>query len=655
MFLFLVNNLIMLYFYQKNHIMKKIYLSVLGLASFTFVNAQFEHYDFNQTISTVHLDESKNILPSINFKEKTLGKVVWTNVFDNPSVDWDVNNSGKIGANLGWSFVSNATADVFNPKNATTGLSEPINIKSTSKGTFAQVVNGPSGANEKDVTYTLTTKKSIDVTTLAGTGKVNLSFQQYGARYHDLQEVYVSTNGTDYVKVGDNNDIPSWLNGSGFPYNNPTTKTIDLSSVLSTGASTVWIRFSWTVDKTYPPNYWYAYGWMIDDVSISTKPDNDLILNEVIIGSDGNNQHLSYYQIPSTQVHPIKFGAVVTNNGLNTQSDIVFNATTTSYTGKSEIGLANPYGELHGTLSCSKKDTLWTSVPFTPPSIVSSIKKTMAFNVSSSVSDEISANNGGSTFNYDFYITKSIYARDNNKPSSYSYFSNGGYKYEHGNVFDIFADQKLYYIDVFLDPTTVEGSIFRVKVYEFDSNGVGDVPIAQSDDYSVLKKNIGAKVSLELGSYPLLQANKSYLAVVSTDGVDGKNLDVVIRTCGRGFSMFKSETDVWYEYNRDIPMIRMNFLNDVGLSELENVEGFNVYPNPANLSTTISYELTKETKVAVNVTDITGKSVYSNDFGKMSLGKHLLDINTDSMSNGIYIVNFEANGITTSQKLVVKK
>ena len=102
-------------------------------------------------------------------------------------------------------------------------------------------------------------------------------------------------------------------------------------------------------------------------------------------------------------------------------------------------------------------------------------------------------------------------------------------------------------------------------------------------------------------------------------------------------------------------MIRMNFLNDVGLSELENVEGFNVYPNPANLSTTISYELTKETQVAVNVSDITGKSVYSNDFGKMSLGKHLLDINTDSMSNGIYIVNFEANGITTSQKLVVKK
>jgi hypothetical protein len=276
--------------------------------------------------------------------------------------------------------------------------------------------------------------------------------------------------------------------------------------------------------------------------------------------------------------------------------------------------------------------------------------------VTSTAADDVTSNNGGTAFNYDYYITNYIYARDKNQPSSYNFFQNAGYKYEHGNVFDIFADQKLYSIDVFLDPQTVEGSIFRVIVYEFDNNGVGN-EVARSDDYSVLKKNIGAKVSLELSSSPLLLANKSYLAVVSTDGTGGNNgLDVVIRTSGNGFSMFKSDIDdMWYSYNRGIPMIRMNFLNAVGLSELENVEGFGVYPNPANSSAKISYELTKETSVVVNVTDITGKTVYSNDFGKMNLGKHVIDIDTDSMSNGIYIVNFEANGATTSQKLVVKK
>ena len=632
--------------------MKKIYLSIIGLASFTFVNAQFEHYDFNQSISNVHLDEFKNIDPSTNSKEKALGQVKWSNNFDNAN-DWVLNNAGQTATNFGWSIVSNTTAEYFNPKNSD-GIATPININSTSKGNFAQVANGASGASITGVTYTLTTKNPIDITTLAGTGKVNLSFQQYGARFFDKQEIYVSTNGTDFVKVGDNSDLPALLNGSGSLFANPTTKTIDLSSALTTSASTVWIRFSWTVEPDYPSSRWYAYGWMIDDVSISTKPDNDLILNEVIIESFGDNQNLLYYQIPATQVHPIKIGAVVTNNGLNTQSDIVFNATTTGYVGKSEIGLANPYGEPHGTLSCSKKDTLWTSVPFTPPSTASSTKKTISFSVSSGATDDVAANNGGSTFNYDFYITNYIYARDQNRPSSYNFFQNGGYKYEHGNIFDIFADQKLYSIDVFLAPTTVEGSIFRVIVYEFDDNGVGN-EIARSEDYSVLKKNIGGKVSLELGNPPMLNANKSYLAVVSSDGVNGSNADVVLRTSGTGFSLFRNENDVWYLYERGIPMIRMNFMNTVGLSELENVEGFNVYPNPANLSTSISYELTKETLVTVNVTDITGKTVYSNDLGKMSSGKHKLDINTDSMSNGIYIINFEANGATTSQKLVVKK
>ena len=49
--------------------MKKIYLSIICLVSLTFVNAQFEQYDFNQSISTLKLDETKNIEPSLNLKD----------------------------------------------------------------------------------------------------------------------------------------------------------------------------------------------------------------------------------------------------------------------------------------------------------------------------------------------------------------------------------------------------------------------------------------------------------------------------------------------------------------------------------------------------------------------------------------------------------
>jgi hypothetical protein len=636
----------MLYFYKKKRTMKKIYLSIVYLASLNFVSAQFEQYDFNQSISTLKLDEAKNILSPSNFNEKALGQKVWSNDFSNLN-DWLTDNSGQTAPNYGWSIGSSAIGDYFNPNNT------PYNIKSTSKGNFAQVVNGASGSSVTGVTYTLTTKNPIDVTTLAGTGKVNLSFQQYGARFQDRQEVYISTNGTDFVKVGDNSDIPGLYAGSGTLYANPTLKTIDLSSVLSNDASKVWIRFSWTVNPTYPVSLWYAYGWMIDDVAISTKPDYDLIQKEVFFGSFGNNHNLSYYQIPTSQVHPIRFGAVVTNNGLNAQSDVVFNATTTGYSGKSEIGVENPYGSPHGTLLPSQTDTLWTSVPYMPPAIASSVSKKMTFSVTSSAIDDAPLNNGQTSLPViPILITSNTFARD--KGAKDGYYHRNGRKYEFGNLFDVFADQKLYSVDVILDAQTVVGSLFRVILYDFNEDG-SIVEIDRSYDFDVVKGKPGTKVNLGLISSPMLEANKSYLVVVSTDGSAGVGLDLVIATSGRGFSIYKNELDEWYPHYNGIPMIRMNFLNNVGLSELKSVSSLNIYPNPANTSANVSFELNNETDINIAVLDLTGKTIYTNQLGNMNSGTHNVTINTDTLSNGIYIVNFEANGTTTSQKLVVKK
>ena len=626
--------------------MKKIYLSIICLISLSVVNAQFEQYDFNQSISTLKLDETKNIQPSLNIKEKSIGQVKWSNDFSN-SNDWVINNSGQTAANFGWAIGASAIGEYFNPNNT------PYNIKSSSKGNFAQVVNGPSGSNATGVTYTLTTKNPINVSVLAGTGKVNLSFLQYGARFYDRQEVYVSTDGTNYTQVGDNSGIPGLYNGSGSVYANPTEKIIDLSSVLSSGASTVWIRFSWTVNSTYPASLWYAYGWMIDDVAISTKPDYDLIQKEVFFGSFGNNHNLSYYQIPTTQVHPIRFGAVVTNNGLNAQSDVVFNATTTDYNGKSEIGVENPYGAPHGTLLPSQTDTLWASVPYTPPAIASSVSKKMTFSVTSSAIDDVPINNGQTSLPViPILITSNTYARD--KGAKDGYYHRNGRKYEFGNLFDVFAEQQLYSVDVILDAQTVVGSLFRVILYEFNDDGT-IVEIDRSYDFDVVKGKPGTKINLPFISSPLLEANKSYLVMVATDGSAGAGLDLVIATSGRGFSIYKDDLDNWNAYYNGIPMIRMNFLKIVGLSEIENNSSLNIYPNPANTSANISFEVKNETNVNIAVSDLTGKTIYSNKLVNMNSGSHNVTINTDTLSNGIYIVNFEANGTTTSQKLVVKK
>lgn len=80
--------------------------------------------------------------------------------------------------------------------------------------------------------------------------------------------------------------------------------------------------------------------------------------------------------------------------------------------------------------------------------------------------------------------------------------------------------------------------------------------------------------------------------------------------------------------------------------------GANV-PNPANGSTTISYAVEKNSNVAFNVTDLTGKVVYTENIGEVAAGTHNVNLNTASLSNGMYLYTFVINGHKETRKFVV--
>ncbi len=77
-------------------------------------------------------------------------------------------------------------------------------------------------------------------------------------------------------------------------------------------------------------------------------------------------------------------------------------------------------------------------------------------------------------------------------------------------------------------------------------------------------------------------------------------------------------------------------------------------PNPANGSTTITYTLVNNSDILFNVTDVTGKVVYTENLSNQSAGLHNLALNTTDLSNGMYFYTFVVNGQPVTRKLAVE-
>jgi hypothetical protein len=399
--------------------MKKIFYSLFSLLALNSIAQAPKQYTFQDLIK----QPSQGIAQKP--AEKALGITLWSNDFTFDST-WVIDNDGQSGIEYGW-----------NINNASDGWWAASGINSASGGKYAELVNGDPtaspGTQALDVVYTITTADSIDIVALGGTNNVTLQFQQYGARFNDLQEIQISTDGVNFITVGSNADMPVLSSAGGSAYSNPNNKSINLAPYLPTTPSPIWIRFSWTTgfpSAATNPNVWITYGWYIDDVKIVTNPTNDLSVTASSWGTAG----LNYYQIPTTQVAPIEFASQVFNGGQNTQYNAKLNVNVNSgvFTGSSAPANIQSLDSLD----------LVTATSFTPPASTASY--TVVRTITSDSTDDVPANNAMPNLN--FSVTNYIYARDNNTVSGNT--SNGVDGFEAGNLFDIWADQPLKAINV---------------------------------------------------------------------------------------------------------------------------------------------------------------------------------------------------------------
>ena len=605
--------------------MKKVYLSMTMLAVSGSLFAQAPTAQ-RELFSTKKI----NTVAEAPMQNKALGVAYPISDFSVPG-DWVLDNAGEM-APMGW------TIDAVNDSWAFGSA-----IASTSGGNYLELYNGdpttgtPAPSNS---TFTATTANSIDVPTLTGgTTDVTIQFEQYGARFVDIQEVLVSTDGVTFVSVGNNDDIPNLTSTGGDPYPNPMLRSYDISTAIAGNPSTVWIRFSWS-----PGSQNITYGWFVDDVNIVTKPNNDIKTGD----SDWGSLGLHYYQIPLTQVAPIDFWTMVSNEGSDTQTGVMLNVDVNSG--------ANTGSSPGVSIAATASDSLVATSLFTP-SATGNYSFTM--DISADLVDDVPANNvltGDS-----FEVGQSIYARDTDGTPGASGGEDGGvlgdFAFEAGSYFDAFATEAVFGLDVTIGNGTPDGTIIYGKLYVWD--GSAFTYVDETAEYTVTSAEAAsnANISLELFTHPSITAGSTYLAVVGCYsefyyGVSGYSPDQT------SFIMYGGVGGTGSQYyTNGTPMVRMNFDASTGIAEVSEtgvVLGQNM-PNPFDNNSTINFELTNTSDVQFEFVDMTGKVVKTMDLGTLTNGSHNIQVDATEFASGVYYYSLVSEGSKITSKMIVQK
>jgi hypothetical protein len=119
--------------------------------------------------------------------------------------------------------------------------------------------------------------------------------------------------------------------------------------------------------------------------------------------------------------------------------------------------------------------------------------------------------------------------------------------------------------------------------------------------------------------------------------------------CVRGDEDAVGMNDIVY-LELDTNFMVSNISNNINNTNLS----LDVYPNPTNANTTISFTLDQPSKVSINVHDVLGRSVYANN-SNFYKGNHLVTFTLEDYESGIYFINTNINNQSFSNKLILNK
>ena len=639
--------------------MKKIYISICAIAiSFSCI-AQTSNFTAEKLSAAkdftdiVVLSNNELFIPSTNNANSSMN-IIWESDFTDPN-DWLLDNNGQNGGVYGWSIDGTNDSWYFNNP-----------ISSTSGGNYAELSNGSalSGTQLLNMTYNMTMAQPIDIGAAIGSPNAILSFEEYGARFNDLQTVQISTDGVNFITIADNLSYQVLAQAGGSAYPNPSLREIQLSPYLQANTSTVWIRFSWTTNfptQATNANVWIAYGWYIDDVKIYEAPANSITMTDEVMGgwwveymnTGGIGQDYTFNPISQATANPYAFEAVISNEGTASQ-DITMYAEVFDGNGNSVFTTSSNVVNLFS----STQDTFVCNSFFTP--ITNDVYEIKMW----SVADSLGL---GSIYTYSDTAIKStvvtgpgtqlgnLYGKDYNQDFGYRKIGSNLKSAESASTYHMYADEVLYSVNAHISDWSIVGAQVYAVLYEEDMAGGAPILLDQSDDYSIQNTDLGNWLTIPFNSPIDLIAGQSYrIAVGSYLTPDSVGINASV---GDGSYSSQSWFDVddsnfngtptWYSTSF-IPMLRMNF--DPGsISAVSDVKQtiFTTYPNPTNGILTI--KLGEVANYNVTVNNVLGQVLYSSVLN--GVVKH---IDLSDFDKGMYSIELKNSKNTYTDKIIVE-
>lgn len=526
-------------------------------------------------------------------------------------------------------------------------------INSTTKANGFAIFDSDVDCSGNEIAN-LTNVTAINCT---GHSAVRLEFQQQYRRFSDSTFVFVSNNGTTWTKF----PVNKTLKNNDFCVGNPELVKVNITSVAANQA-TVWIRFQFYSPSSLAANAGCGYSWMIDDAALADIAPNDMQFEKAI--ADVNSTVPStdfgglYTMMPKTQVLPVTFGAILSNQGAASQTNVKFNVSISNGS-----NVYNQTSTVVPTSAVGHIDTLFINSPTFIPSATQTTTYTMTYSLSQTET-ELAAEMTNNSKQIKLTVNDTIFARDNGVASdivSSGFFVDGDTDgSEIGNTFQFSNDATANSISAFVASSTTDGTSITAKIHKLSPNG--DVLELTNSNTILISGAANKNKWYTLKVNQLLMKDSVYIASIMQSGITTSASVVVIgaddqtfqRSGATWLNIVSGTNQGWFTI-KELPLIRLNIKSGfVGIEEL-TTKGFSLEqnsPNPFSNSSTVSYELAKDARnVSFSVIDITGR-VISSEKVSSTLGKH--SISLTKYAAGVYYYSLTVDGVSTTKKMIVE-
>jgi len=176
---------------------------------------------------------------------------------------------------------------------------------------------------------------------------------------------------------------------------------------------------------------------------------------------------------------------------------------------------------------------------------------------------------------------------------------------------------------------------------------VDDISYGEFDGYvSVPAANVNIDVTLAAGS-PIVETYTAPLSLFSGAALTvlaSGFLNPAANSNGASFGL-------WVASPTGGPLTQLSKIT--GIEENTSVEGLNVYPNPASSEVFVEFNLAKNEKTTIRLSDLSGKVLSKSELGGV-VGNQRIALNTSDLSRGLYLVEVITSNGRTTRKLSIQ-